>query len=86
MNDAMKMTLTAVAGIVLGYLMGTYGSGQYIANQTALRDSDRDEQNDKHAASVKAVIDAGAAKISEMRDERDAALATVETLQPKVVS
>lgn len=85
MNETMKMVLTAVAGILLGYLMGTYGSGQYIANQTAQRDTDRDDQADLHATQVKAVIDAAADKLAGLRSERDDALAQVEALQPKVV-
>lgn len=78
--------LTAVAGgVVVGWLMGTYGAGQAIAIATQQRNTERDELRDLHTEQVKAVIDAGAASMAKMQAARDEAEAQAELLTPKDV-
>lgn len=86
MNEQMKMLAALVGGVVVGFVMATYGSGQAVANQTQARDTERDDQVDTHNAQIKTVIEKAADKIAVMRDERDEALAELETLKPKVTN
>lgn len=86
MNNTLKLTLPGLAGILLGFVLGTYAAGQFVANATAERDAERDDLRDGHTDQVKSVIDAAAAKLGELRVERDDALAQLEALQPKTVA
>lgn len=82
----MKQLAAGAVGLVVGFVLATYGSGQAIAIATAERDAERDELADSHTRQVKAVIESAAKKLDKLHAERDEALAQLELLKPKAVS
>lgn len=86
MTHRIQLAIAIGAGALAGFVIATYSAGQYLAIQTTLRDTERDEMAANYTERVNVVIEKAAHTLEEMRTERDAALAELDGPPgPKVV-
>ena len=84
-SETWKLLTAAGGGAVLGFILATYGAGQYVAVQTALRDQALADNADLLTTNVARVMEAGDVKLAKVTRERDEAQAALLRGQPKDV-